>query len=132
MSEENVQRFMEATDAFNRRDFEAWLGVMDPEVQFEPVQAALEGNYVGGEGAKRWLADATEHYRPGVQIHLADVRDLGDRVLALGTLHFVGMGSGIETDAPLAILAKFRDGLVIHLKDYGDKEKALEAAGLSE
>jgi len=33
---------------------------------------------------------------------------------------------------PLAIVASFRDGLITHLKDYGDKDQALEAAGLRE
>jgi glycosyltransferase A (GT-A) superfamily protein (DUF2064 family) len=43
MSEENVDRFLEGADAFNRGDLDAvsdWLG---PEVVFEPQAAALGG-----------------------------------------------------------------------------------------
>ena len=53
-------------------------------------------------------------------------------MLGLGALRFVGRGSGIETEAPVAIAATFRDGLICHLKDYRGKDHALEAIGLRE
>src|SRR5215212_7258511 len=65
MSQENVDRFIEATEAFNRGDVRAGLRVMDPEVQFEPVQAALQGTYAGHEGVREWFADIAEHYVVG-------------------------------------------------------------------
>jgi hypothetical protein len=104
---------------------------MDPEVQFEPQQAALQGSYVGHEGVMQWLRDLAQHYEGG-QLHFAEARDLEDRVLALGTLRFTGRGSGIETDAPIAIVASLRNGLMTDFKDYGDRDRALEAVGLSE
>jgi ketosteroid isomerase-like protein len=63
-------------------------------------------------------------------MRFAEVCDLGDQVLALGTLRVTGTGSGIEIEVPLAIVASFRDGLVTSLKDYGDKDRALAAVGL--
>ena len=104
---------------------------MHPEIRFEPQQALLEGIYEGLDGVIRWLADVAEHYE-GAHMHFTDVRDLGDRVLALGTLRVTGSGSGIEIEVPLAIVASFRDGLMSQLNDYGDKGRALEAAGLRE
>jgi ketosteroid isomerase-like protein len=144
MSQENAERFARLTESFNRLAsataeasdrgdaLRAWVGSMDPEVQFEPQQAALQGTYVGRDGVTQWIADLVEHYEIGGNIRFSDVRDLDDRVLAIGTLHFTGRGSGIETEAPVAILATFRDGLITHFKDYGDNDKALQAAGLSE
>jgi ketosteroid isomerase-like protein len=140
MSQDNVDRFIQATEAFNRlteapeafnpRALQDFLGLMDPEVQFEPQQAALQGGYVGHEGVMHWLADLAQHYKGG-HLHCADVRELGELVLALGTLRVIGRGSGIEAEAPVAIVARFREGLITHFKDYGDKDPALEAAGLS-
>jgi ketosteroid isomerase-like protein len=150
MSQENVNRFIEALEAFNRMgetaeaapavivtpaaNLEAlrgFLGIMDPEIQFEPQQAALEGGYVGHEGVIRWLADLAEHYAGG-HMDLPDIRDLDDRVLALGTLRVIGRGSGIEAEVPVAFVARFRNGFMTECKDYGDKSRAIEAAGLSE
>jgi ketosteroid isomerase-like protein len=145
MTQENVEQFREITESFNRfaatprsgspsqpsGEVLAFLNFMDPEIQFEPVQTLLQGTYVGRDGVGKWLADLAEHYVNG-QIRYADIRDLGDRVLALGTLSVTGMGSGIEIEVPLAVVASFRDGLITHFKDYGDWDRALEAAGLSE
>jgi ketosteroid isomerase-like protein len=137
MSQENVDAFLETTVAFDRfaaapaSAVPSFLRFMDPESQFEPQQAALEGHYVGLDGVREWLADLAEHYENG-HIQFADIRDLGDRILALGTLRFTGMGSGIKIEVPVAIVASFRDGLITRFTDYGDKDRALEAVGLSE
>ena len=140
MSQENVNSFIEALEAFNRmgeggepnlEDLRGFLGIMDPEIQFEPQQAALEGGYVGHEGVMRWVADLAEHYAGG-HMDIPDIRDLDDRLFALGTLRVIGRGSGIETEVPVAFVARFRDGLMTECKDYGDKSLALEAAGLRE
>ena len=61
-----------------------------------------------------------------------DVRDLGDRVLALGMFRTIGRGSGVEQEIPAAFLMTYRDGLCTHFKDYGKWGQALEAVGLSE
>ena len=131
MSQENVDRFVEATEAFNRGDAEAWLKQYDREVVFEPQVAEMEGAYVGHDGIRAFMTTIHDLYE-GFQVRLQDVRDLGDRVLALGTASSIGKGSGIEQEAPLAIVASFQDGRITHFKDYGDKDQALEAAGLQE
>jgi ketosteroid isomerase-like protein len=134
MSRENVDRFLEATEAFNRfaadpaRDGSSFLRFLDPEVRFEPQQAALQGTYEGLDGARAWLADLAEHYGDG-HTEYVDVRDVGDRVLALGSLRVTGTGSGIEIDVPVAVVARFRDGLITHFKDYGDRDQALASVG---
>ena len=74
------------------------------------------------------LADLAEHYESG-RMSFAEVRDLGDQVLALGALRVIGKGSGIAIEVPAALLATFRDGLITQLRDYGDESKALAAAG---
>jgi ketosteroid isomerase-like protein len=141
MSKTNVDRFTELMEAFNRlseapdafdsRALQSLIGVMDPEIRFQPQQSALQGGYVGHEGVLQWLTDLAEHYANGM-VKIANMRDLEDRVLALGTLRFTGRGSGIEIEVPLAVVASFRDGLMTDFTDYGDKDRALEAVGLSE
>ena len=141
MSKANVAHLIEAAEAFTRfaespatpdgSALESFLGAFDPEIRFEPQQSALQGGYSGREGVARWLADLAEVYVAG-RLRLDDVRDLGDRVLGLGTLGFTTVGSGIEFEAPVAVVATFQDGLVTSFIDYGDHARGLEAVGLSE
>jgi hypothetical protein len=142
VSDQNVERFTECAEAFNRLAAEgssyeevaqvvpAMLATMDPEIQFEPQQAALQGSHTGHEGVTAWLLDLVEVYEGG-SIDYDEIRAVGDQVLGLGSLRVIGRGSGIETEVPIAIVATFRDGLMTDFKDYGDKTQAMEAVGLS-
>ncbi len=53
-------------------------------------------------------------------------------ILGTGLITVRGRGSGLETDMPTAAIAEYRDALLWRYKDYGVKEAALGAAGLSE
>ena len=131
MSKENVDRFLETIEAFSRGDVERWLETFHPDAVGEFQNVELEGGYSGHNGLRRFFADFAESFEM-FHVLCPDVRDLGDRVLALGTLHTIGRGSGMENEAPVAFVASYRDGLCTHFKDYGDWGQALEAAGLSE
>src|SRR5262245_25626474 len=131
MSQENVDRFLEGVASFNRGDVERSLQLYHPDAVLEVRQAELEGEYSGHDGLRRFFAEFAEPLET-FEVQYSDVRDLGDRVLALGTLRTIGSGSGIELEGPVAIVASYRDGLCTHLKDYGEWRQALEAAGLQE
>lgn len=131
MSQENVDRMRESIEAMNRRDTDAVLDMFDRDVEFEHKLAALEGDFVGIEGVRGWFADLVESF-DGWRIDCADIRDLGDRVLALGTISATGRESGVETELPFAVTARVRNGRVTEFTDYGDREQALKAVGLTE
>jgi ketosteroid isomerase-like protein len=131
MSQENVAVIQAAIEAMNRRDIKRVLRLMDPEIRFEHRLAALEGNFVGIDGVRGWFADLLENF-DAWRIHCRDIRDLGDRVLALGTIKATGTESGAETELPITVVARFKDERITHFTDFGDRQKALEAAGLSE
>ena len=132
MSQENVETFRRGAQAVNQGDTAAALRVVDPSAIWEPLRAGVQGVYRGHEGIREFLADTAESFEV-FQLDFTDVQDLGDdRVLAVGTIHIRGSESGIETDIPTAGIATYRRGLLVHWKDFGNKGKALEAAGLSE
>jgi ketosteroid isomerase-like protein len=132
MSQENVELFRRSIEAFNRGDLESWLASIHPDVSFAPIRAPIEGVYEGHAGIRRFFADNQESF-DSFRLSYTDIRDIGDdRLLVIGTLHLRARGSGIETDVPTAAIAIARDGLLIDWKDYGDPQKALQAAGLSE
>jgi ketosteroid isomerase-like protein len=131
MSEENVEIMRAVMNAFAREDLPGFLPLMDPEIHFEPHLAGVEGSYAGHDGVRRFFGDAFEDMEI-LDAQYPDIRDLGDQVLVLGTLRLKGRESGVQVENPLAIVARVREGLITYLKDYADRDQALEAAGLSE
>lgn len=118
-------------DAINRGDVTAVLETVDEDTVFEPLRAQTEGAFVGPEGMRRFLADTAETFDLFKALY-TDVRDLGDeRLVAIGTIRMRGRGSGLEDDVPSAAIVEFRNGLLVHYKDYGDARLALQVAGLA-
>ena len=76
-----------------------------------------------------WIADENfEVFEPDFR----EVRDLGDRLLVFGAIHIRGRGSTVETDIPVAGIFTFEQGKLVRWEDFRDRDRALEAAGLSE
>ena len=54
---------LRAIDAYNRRDLDALLAEMHPEIELKPPLTALAGNvYRGHDGVAAWLADLDETF----------------------------------------------------------------------
>ena len=126
-----MDRFVQGVEAFNRKDMSSLLRFLDPEVVWEHRLADLQGKIVGPEAVTGWCTDLYEHFQ-AVEIDCPDVRGLGDRVLGLGTIRATGKGSGADTELTFATVATYRNGRMTHYIDFGEREQALEAAGLSE
>ena len=99
MSQENVALFRKAIDCYNRRDIEAMLVIWHPEAEWYPFTAQVEGDdaYHGHEGLRRWWANVDATFEE-IEASVAEVRDLGDTVLALGRLR-ARFRSGVALDS---------------------------------
>ena len=128
MSQEIVDAFRRGTDAMNRGELDI-EAMTHPEVVFEPLRSLTEGAFVGHEGMRRFVDDTADMFELFTATY-PDIRDLGDIVLAIGSIRMRAKVSGVETDVPSAVVAEFRDGLVWRFKDYGDKRSALHAVGV--
>jgi ketosteroid isomerase-like protein len=131
MSQANVDTFRRGSDAISRGDPLDIPEIVHPEVVFEPLRSGTEGPFEGHDGMRRFIVDTEEMFEL-FQISYTDIRDLGDRVVAIGKIRMRSRGSGIEADVPSAAVAEFRDGLLWRYKDYGNARLALAAAGLGE
>ena len=80
MSRESVERYRRSVDAFNRRDFDAFLALMDADVEVGSRQAAIEGGYHGHDGLRRWWTDLFDAF-PDYTVEVEELRDLGDVML---------------------------------------------------
>jgi len=130
---ENVERYREALDAWNRRDLVWILEQATPDFEFHTAQLfpGIEPLYRGRQGMVEFWTTFIEE--PWALFHLVvdDMVAVGDeRVLALLTFTGTERDSGEEVTTPYAHLATFRGDEVARIDAYADWDKARAAAGL--
>ena len=135
MSRENVEAFKRGIAAWNRGDLDATLEVLDPEVEVHAVMPAMLGGvstiYRGHEGFRELFRDVHEVFVEH-RIEISEIRDLGERIVAIGHLRGRGKESGAEVESPIAYVDEFKNGKATRINDFLNPKDALEAAGLSE
>ena len=133
MSQENVELFHQAIDAFNRRDLDGFLALCDPDMEFISYLAQVEGGspYRGHDGVRDWWERILDVY-PDFTGEIEEVRDLGDRTFTRMRAH----GRGVESDAPMSQtmwqVAAYRHGKTTGWRFFASEAEALEAAGLED
>ena len=135
MSQENVEAVERFVDAFSRRDVEAMLEELDPEVEWHSAfLAPLVGEatvYRQHEGVRELLRDLYEALAE-IHIEISEIRDLGDRIVGIGRIRARGKESGAETESPFGYVTDIKNGKAIRIRAYLDPKDALEAAGQRE
>ena len=135
MSQENVEIVKRGFKAIVRLDGEAMLEFMDPAIEFRPrfqlMLGGEEATYRGYEGVREAFRDvyaALDWIKPEVR----EIRDLGDRIVALGELSIRGKTSKLEAHSAAGWVVDMKDARAVRITEYLDPADALEAAGLSE
>lgn len=133
MSQENVEAVYQVIDAYNRRDLDSFLALMDPDVEFTPYERAIEGlgPYLGHAGVRTWWKEAFE-VLPDLNAEIHEIRDLGDQTLVHGRLRGQGAGSGAAIERAMWLVIGWRDGKEVWWHAFQDETEALEAVGLAE
>jgi ketosteroid isomerase-like protein len=74
-----------------------------------------------------WYEALTE-----IHIEISEIRDLGERTVAIGRIRARGKESGAAVESPGGWVFEFKNGKVVRAREYLDPNEALEAAGLEE
>ncbi len=135
MSQEHLEAFRRGVEAYNRRDADGVIAEVHPDVEWHDVfQTMLGGDarsFRGYDGLRELIRDQAEVFE-GFDTEYSRVHDLGDRLVAVGTIRTRGTESGVEIESPLGAIVDFKDGKAIHVQTYLNHDEALRAAGLSE
>lgn len=134
MSQENVERYRRANEAWNRGALDEWL--LDITTEWELVPAGvfpdLAPVYRGREGALRlWNALQGPWDKQGLRVEIERIEDLGDTVLALLTLQATGQASRTGVALRWGHVITDRGGDQ-QIRSYASWDEALEAVGLRE
>jgi ketosteroid isomerase-like protein len=136
MSEENVELLREVTAAANRRDFDAFVALVSPDVVWESrgrsTFPGFRDVYRGQEEVREWVAQALEVIEDA-QTEVEEIEDLGDdRLLVEIVRTGRGKGSGVPAELRDWWVVWFAEGLITRRQAFWTRDEALEAAGLSE
>ena len=120
-------------DAFNRRDIDAAIAIVDEEVQFfaPTAEMANEGKpYVGHAGMRKYYDDVAAVWQE-LEVTPSEIREVDDAVLVLGRVYGRADGGYIQ-DSPAQWVMRFRDDRVSWIHVYTNRSAALSEVGLEE
>jgi hypothetical protein len=133
MSQENVELQHRVIDDFNRRDVDAYLALIDPDVEFTPYEVSVQGGdpYRGHDGVRNWWRDSFA-VLSDLRAEVYEVRDLGAITFVRGCLRGQGAESGAAFERPMWLVAEWRARKIVWWGAFASEAEALEAAGLRE
>ena len=130
MSDENIENARRAYAALNAHDFEGFLALIDPEVEFRSLIAESEGQiYRGHDGVRKWW-DGVRGSLGGLSFETRDFRAVDDALVT--EIIVTGEVGGVEVPQRMWQTLRFRDGKAYWWHTYRSEEEALGAAGLPE
>jgi ketosteroid isomerase-like protein len=132
MSQENVEIARRWMELNNLRDVAGVLRLMAPDIECYPAEdqpdsSSFVGREAFAEYVQQWL-DVFDEY----EIEPSEFIDAGEYVVVVGRIRGRAQGRRIEVSDDETWLLRFRDGKAIEYRECRTKQKALEAAGLSE
>jgi ketosteroid isomerase-like protein len=131
MSSENVEIVRAAIDAHNRGDIDAAFKEAAPDFEYDGTRAVgIDGGVFNLEQFKSLLStfrDTWESYAIGAD----ELIDAGEAVV-MAFANVLRGRDGIEVEAHGFWVWTIREGLIVRLCLYQERQEALEAVGLSE
>jgi ketosteroid isomerase-like protein len=133
MSEETLQVGRDLIDAVNRRDLDAFLARVRPDVEWDDREGwpGIRGMYRGPDGVRDWWERFLEVWE-SVAIEIEEIREGADGAVFLQVSGaFRGGASGASAEVRAWEVLWIEDGQVARRKLSWSREEALEAAGIT-
>jgi ketosteroid isomerase-like protein len=132
MSQENVEKIRAGYAAFARRDLDAALADVDPEIEWQQSSAFPDARtFHGHEGVRQFFKQVFEIFDESDFI-LEEIIDLGDQVVVVHRFVGRGQGSRIPVEVIETSVWTLREGKAIRQEAFATKAEALEAVGQRE
>jgi ketosteroid isomerase-like protein len=133
MSQENVEVARQGIEAFNRRDVDAFLSLVSPDVEWEDSGFWSEPSRTYRDKAelREWFNRVVVEPWDSLHVEVEEITEAADdRVFFEALLTTRGKGSGVETQIRGWSVVWITNGKVTRRQVFLDREEALEAAGL--
>jgi uncharacterized protein len=119
----------DAYEAFNRGDIDAAVAGLDPEIEWsEPAEFPGGGAYHGREAVKGYLTQSRAPWAEGSS-EPEQMIPAGDRIVVMVHARFRAKGSEAWQDVKLADVYTVRNGKIVAMRAFADREEALRWLG---
>jgi ketosteroid isomerase-like protein len=131
MSQERVERLLQAYEALNRGDLDAVSAGLAPDFEFIPPPMLPEGVVYRGPDGMRELWETWSGTLENFRIEVEETIDAGDQVIVMAAVS--GAAGGLDVSSPsFAWVWSFDGDTAVRMEAMPNRATALEAVGLSE
>src|SRR5438094_9992522 len=119
MSQENVDRVLETSDAWNAGDFDRYVRWIDSQHEFHTagIWPSHESVYRGEHGLRKYWETFRAPWE-SIEAQIVRTEDLGDRVLALIIFRGKGRAGGVDVVMNVGAVYTFTNGLMTEWRTY--------------
>jgi ketosteroid isomerase-like protein len=131
MRENNVETMRRYVDLLNETG-EVPVELLQPDVEMHMFRGSpIPGPYMGHDGVRRWREDTFDVFQDW-RMELDEVVPGGDPDVVVAIHRFVGhmRHTELPSNFPLAVVTRFRDGLIARFDGFRERDEALTAAGI--
>jgi ketosteroid isomerase-like protein len=132
MSQENVEFVRRGYEAWNRGDLDQIGRMTDDSFEWREASEVPGGGARRGRDAFDRYLRSFRHYWRQFEFEPIEIRDAGDRVLAVVIERGRSAHGDIEVRQRFVHVWTLREGKAVRLEGFYDEAAALEAVGLSE
>jgi ketosteroid isomerase-like protein len=131
MSQENVDLVGAVLEAFNRRDKDRLIALLDPRIEWELAGFLLDQDRsrTGPEQVWEYLTFLDSEF-DDIRLELGDYIEAGEQVVVPVRWRGVGKSSGVEGEFAFTAVFTVAGGKVVRARNYPTTADALAALGV--
>ena len=133
MSRENVEIVRTCLEAFRAGEINTALEALDPEIEWHATVGGIDEGRIA-RGHEEVIRSFAEYFEVWERIELRADKfiDAGDNGVVV-FFHEIAKGreSGVVVETDTGTVNEIRDGKIVRVRSFMDRDEALEAAGLS-
>ena len=133
MSQENVELVTAALEAFNQRDKDRMVALLDPNVEWELAGFLLDQDRVrrGHEEIWDYLTFLDAEFEE-TRVEHGEYVEVGEHIVVPVRWQGIGKRSGVGGEFSFTTVFTVANGKVLRARNYPTTAEAFEAAGLRE
>jgi ketosteroid isomerase-like protein len=131
VAQADIETLRAGYEAFNRGERDSLFNAADPDIEFKPADRSVDAGVIrGGEAIRQFFEELFAPFEE-VVVEPKKFFEADDRIAVILEARFRPHGSTALVENRIGHLWTARDGKFIRFEVFPEREKALEAIGMS-